>query len=151
MRGGGLVLGLALPVLLAQRRHPASHAGVRSSENSPGGIQAALIAYLLLARDVIQLQAGLGSLPAAVLCLRFSCNTSHKDGVGPLYLRLCNAPQTHTHTQTRLPTPAQTPAHAPSSHARRHCIRLCICLLLHKQIIAHARIVRDHTHTHTSN
>lgn len=41
-------LGLALPVLLAQRRHPASHAGVRGSENSPEGIQAALIAYLLL-------------------------------------------------------------------------------------------------------
>lgn len=60
-----MVLGLALPVLLAQRRHPASHAGVRGSENSPKGIQAALIAYLLLPGDVIQLQGSTVSLPAA--------------------------------------------------------------------------------------
>lgn len=49
LRGSsGVLLGPALPVLLAQGRHPASHAGVRGSENSPKGIRAALIAYLLL-------------------------------------------------------------------------------------------------------
>lgn len=138
-----MALGLALPVLLAQRHHPASHAGVRGSENSPKGIQAALIAYLLLPRDVIQQQASSGSLPAAVPCLRFLCNTSQKDGVGPLYLWLCNTPSRHTQTYAHIQASLHLHKQA-CTYLQSRTSSLCLHMFAFAQIITRIHIC-DHT------
>ncbi len=94
--------------------------------NSPKGIQAALIAYLLLPWDVIQLQASLDSLPAALLCFGFFCNTPRKDGVEPLYLWLCNSPCRHTQTykHTCLLNTSTNMHACTYSRAHRHCIKV---------------------------
>lgn len=52
------------PLLLLRRCHPASHAGVRGSENSPEVIGAALMAYLLRYPETL---SNPGFLPAAAV------------------------------------------------------------------------------------
>ncbi len=97
--------------------------GSEALERALRGFRLALIAYLLLPWDVIQLQASQGSLPAAVLCFGLFCNTSRKDGVGPLYLWLCNTPCRHTQMYAHMLTYTCTNMHARTcSHAHRHCI-----------------------------